>query len=166
MKIVIEDAKKEDVDRLAEIYSSPDLHRMKDRALWYVNCYFDYHHIKIARVDGVIQGACFWRIEGEKVWGFGWIEDLWVEKEHRKKGLGEKLLRAALDEMKIFFEKDGIRMRRVALTTDMINKNARQLYEKLGFRNVANITDIYEEDKDSLFYVLVPKAIIPKREVN
>lgn len=157
MNIVVENARKDDIERLSDIYSSPDLHRRKDQALWYVECYFNYHHIEVAKVDGVIQGACFWRIEGEKVWGFGWIEDLWVERAFRKKGLGEKLLRTALDEMKVFFEKDGIGMRRVALTTDLVNQNARKLYEKLGFVNVANITDIYEDGKESLFYVLAPK---------
>jgi ribosomal protein S18 acetylase RimI-like enzyme len=152
--VKITQAKRKDLDRLIEIFADPDLKTNHEESAWFVNCYFDYHHINIAKVNKEIQGACFWRIEGEKYSGLGWIENLWVEELYRRKGLGERLLRKSIDDMRVFFERDEIRLRKVILTTQTERKNARQLYERIGFAAVANLGDIYDPGGHDLFYVL------------
>ena len=152
--VKITQAKRKDLDRLIAIFAGPDLKTNHEESAWFVNCYFDYHHINIAKVDKEIRGACFWRIEGEKYSGLGWIENLWVEELYRRKGLGERLLRKSIDDMRVFFERDDIRLRKVILTTQTERKNARQLYERIGFDAVANLGDIYDPGGHDLFYVL------------
>lgn len=152
--VEITHATRKDLHRLIEIFADPDLKTNHEESVWFVNCYFDYHHINVAKVDEEIQGACFWRIEGEKYSGLGWIENIWVEKQYRREGLGERLLRKSIDDMRVFFERDGIRLRKVILTTQTERRTARQLYERVGFAAVANLGDIYDPGGHDLFYVL------------
>jgi GNAT superfamily N-acetyltransferase len=56
-----------------------------------------------------------------------WLEDLVVRPEHRGKGLGTRLLRAAID----WARREGLT--RITLLTDTDNANARQLYARHGF---------------------------------
>ena len=140
--------------RLVEIYSSRQLKTSLRESRWFVNCYYDYHHIVVAKMDGEIQGACFWRIEGEEYSGLGWIENLWVEVGFRKRGLGEHLLRKAIRDMETFFKHRRKRLRRVILTTQVERGSARRLYEKVGFRCNAKLGDAYEHGGMDLMYML------------
>ncbi|HEY5285138.1 MAG TPA: GNAT family N-acetyltransferase, partial [Polyangia bacterium] len=56
-----------------------------------------------------------------------WLEDLVVRPEHRGKGLGTRLLRAAID----WARREGLT--RITLLTDADNAHARQLYSRHGF---------------------------------
>ena len=60
-----------------------------------------------------------------------WLEDLVVRPDHRDKGLGTRLLRAAID----WARKDGLT--RITLLTDADNAHARRLYLRLGFAGSA-----------------------------
>ena len=152
MEIAVRPAKKADIPRLEEIYAGEGLHRSLAQARWYVHSHFDYNSILVARVDGKIQGACFWRIEGEKGCGTGWIEDMWVEKEYRRLGLGEKLLRRAVADLKEHFSKDGLVLRKIFLTTQVTNEAARALYEKIGFVKCGEVDSMYEDGIKTLIY--------------
>lgn len=154
MTIEISKATKKDLNRLVEMFSDPDLKTNRAESDWFVHCYFDYHHINVAKVEGEIRGACFWRIEGEKYSGLGWIENLWVEKQYRRMNLGERLLRKSIEDMRVSFEKDTIRLRKVVLTTQMERRSARRLYEKIGFRSAASLGDLYDPGGHDLFYIL------------
>ena len=154
MTVEISKATKRDLKRLVEMFSVPDLKTNREESDWFVHCYFDYHHINVAKVKGEIQGACFWRIEGEKYSGLGWIENLWVDGRYRRMNLGEKLLRRSIEDMKAFFEKDNVKLRKVVLTTQVERASARKLYEKIGFRIVASLGDMYDPGGHDLFYIL------------
>ena len=154
MTIEISTAKKDDLPRFIEVFHNPDLKTSLEESRWFVNCYFDYHQILLARVDGEIQGACFWRIEGERYSGLGWIENLWVEERLRKLGLGEKLLRRGIDDIKDHFLRFGVRARKIVLMTQVERKSARSLYEKVGFKNVASLVELYDRGGHDLIYVL------------
>jgi ribosomal protein S18 acetylase RimI-like enzyme len=154
MTITISAAARSDIDRLCEIYSSAELEKAADESRWFVNCYFDYHHINLAKVRGQIRGACFWRIEGEKCLGLGWIENLWVDGRSRRRGLGERLLRKSLDDMEAFYAKDGIKLRKVALMTQADKASAKKLYERVGFRKATSIDDMYDPGGHDLMYLL------------
>lgn len=154
MKIEITSATKKDLDRLYRVFSNRDLKTNIEESRWFINCYFDYHHVNIAAVDKEIQGACLWRVEGEMYCGLGWIENLWVEERFRNLGLGEKLLNKSKEDMKIFYGKQGIKLRKITLTTQVERRSARRLYERVGFRNVASLGDMYDSGEETLFYVL------------
>lgn len=154
MATEISPATKNDLTRLIEIFTNPDLKTSADESNWFVQSYFDYHQILVARVDGKIQGSCFWRIEGERYSGLGWIENLWVEERHRETGLGEQLLRQAVDDIRRHFTAHGVRPRKIMLMTQVERTGARNLYEKVGFKNVASIDELYDPGGRDLVYVL------------
>jgi len=154
MNIEIDDARSGDLERLTEMYSCYDLHRNRVQAENYVKAYLNHWRIKVARVDDIIQGACFWRPEGEKVWGLAWIEDLWVEKNFREKSLGGRLLKSAIEDAKKWYESDGIKLRKIALTAQESNPAARGLYEKVGFVKTSALGDLYMDGIEDSLYVL------------
>lgn len=153
-RLAIQNASRDDIPRLVEVFSNPDLKTSPDESTWFVNSYFDYHQILIARVDGEIQGACFWRIEGERYSGLGWIENLWVEERFRKMGLGERLLTRAVADIAAFFKEHGVEPRKVVLMTQDERESARRLYEKVGFRHVASIEGMYDPGGHDMVYML------------
>ncbi len=99
--------------------------------------YFDYHHIKVVKQRKNVVGAIFWNIVEEKHHGLTNIQDLWIEEKFRRKGLGEKLLRSSIEDMKELYAKHRYALRKVFVTTGEENSPARYLYEKIGFRLVA-----------------------------
>lgn len=154
MAIEISKAVKKDLPRLVKIFHNPDLKPTLDESSWFVNCYFDYHHILLGKEEGEIWGACAWRIEGERHSGLGWIEDLWVEECYRRKGLGERLLREAIVEIKEYFLRHDVTPRKIVLATQVERKSARKLYEKIGFEQVASIEEMYDPGGRDLLYML------------
>jgi ribosomal protein S18 acetylase RimI-like enzyme len=96
-------------DELAEIVSSPD------------------SVLFLARLDGRIVGCltlAFYRIPtGLK----SWIEDVVVDAAAGRRGIGEALNRAALDEARRRGAKD------VSLTSRPHREAANRLYQRLGF---------------------------------
>lgn len=154
MTVEISSSADDDVERLIEIFRHQDLKTSEEESRWFINCYFNYHHIVVARVDGKIQGACVWRIEGERHSGLGWIENIWVEEKYRRMGLAEKLLRRSIDDMKTFFDNHGIKLRKVVLTTQVERAGARKLYEKIGFRSIASLGDLYDPRVQDVLYTL------------
>lgn len=55
------------------------------------------------------------------------LEDLIIDKEHRNKGLGTKLIKHAISHCQ---NND---YKRITLLTDITNKNAQKFYSKMGF---------------------------------
>ena len=158
MTVEIRHATKDDLESLVDIFRNEDLKTSEEESRWFINCYFDYHHIVVAEVDGKIQGACVWRIEGERYSGLGWIENIWVEEKSRKMGLAEKLLTRSIDDMRAFFDHHGIKLRKVVLTTQVERNSARKLYEKIGFRVVARLDELYDPGGQDLIYVMDVKS--------
>jgi ribosomal protein S18 acetylase RimI-like enzyme len=154
LRIDIRSATKSDLKSLIDIFRNQDLKTSEEESRWFVNCYFDYHHIVVAEIDSRVRGACAWRIEGERYSGLGWIENIWVEEGFRRKGLAEKLLRRSIDDMTGFFEGQGFTLRKVVLTTQVERASARKLYEKIGFRVAAKLDGLYDPGGQDLVYVL------------
>ena len=154
----IRSAAKDDLESLIEIFRNQDLKTSEEESRWFINCYFDYHHIVVAEIDGRIQGACAWRIEGERHSGLGWIENIWVQEKFRRMGLAEKLLRRSIDDMRSYFDDHGIKLRKVVLTTQVERASARKLYERIGFRVAARLDELYDPGGQDLVYVLDVRA--------
>lgn len=156
MQVEITKTVETDLPELVRMLTHPDLKVSEDEARWFVRCYHACHHVLIARVDGQLKGACFWRIEGERYCGLGWVENLWVEESLRGHSVGERLLTAAIEDMRTVYARYGSKLRRVVLTTQVDREAARSLYEKIGFRCAADLGDVYDDGVKDLFYVLNP----------
>jgi ribosomal protein S18 acetylase RimI-like enzyme len=158
LTVEIRHATKDDLERLVDVFRNQDLKTSREESQWFISCYFEYHHIVVAEVDGRVQGACVWRIEGERYSGLGWIENIWVEEKSRRVGLAERLLRRSIDDMRIYFDQFDIKLRKVVLTTQVERNSARKLYEKIGFRVVARLDELYDPGGHDLIYVLDVKS--------
>lgn len=150
----IVDASAIDVEDLIEIYSSPHLYHNREEASWFVKSFFDYHHIKVVKNKEKKIGAVFWNTVEEKHHGLTEIADLWIDEKSRRKGLGEKLLRAAIEDMKQLFAETNHIFRKVLVTTGDDNEPAKKLYEKLCFKKVAVLADLFAKGENELVYVL------------
>jgi len=154
MNVKIADATKDDVEKLIEIYSAPHLYHARGEASWYVKSFFDYHHIKVVKLDNVLAGWLFWRVESERHHGIVVIDELYIDERFRRKGLGERLLRKSIEDAKNFFEKDSFVLRKVLVTTAEDNEPAKRLYEKVGFKKCAVLADLYGKGENELVYIL------------
>lgn len=63
------------------------------------------------------------------------LNDLYVEQEYRKRGVGEKLIKTVMD----FARQNGAKL--VELSTAIDNYTAQGLYEKIGFKKAEPETD-------------------------
>lgn len=154
MSSQISDATKNDIESLIELYRSPDLYHNREEASWFVKSYFDYHHIKVVRQKKKVVGAVFWNTVEEKHHGLTNIQDLWIDEKFRRKGLGEKLLRSSIEDMKKLCAKHRYALRKILVTTGEGNHPAKNLYEKIGFRLVAILPDLFAEGENELVYIL------------
>ena len=154
MNTTVVDASVKDVEDLISIYSSPHLYHSRQEASWFVKSFFDYHHIKIVKDEEKVIGAAFWNVVEEKHHGLTEIGDLWIDEGFRRKGLGERLLRTVIEDMKRFFAKENCALRKVLVTTGDDNEPAKKLYEKIGFRKSALLADLFAEGENELVYIL------------
>lgn len=150
----IVDADDDDVEHLIEIYSSPHLYHNREEARWFVKSFFDYHHIKLVRLDEKIVGALFWSVIEEKHHGLTEVRDFWIDESFRRRGLGERLLRLVIEDMKQVFAEDDFSLRKVMVTTGNDNISAMRLYEKVGFQKAAAIADLFAQGETELVYIL------------
>lgn len=84
---------------------------------------------RVALVDGEPAGICKLAIRGDRAW----IGGVGVSAPHRGKGIGEALMRAAIDEAR------ARRLRELWLEVLTPNEPAIRLYEKLGFETVREL---------------------------
>jgi ribosomal protein S18 acetylase RimI-like enzyme len=119
-----------------------------------VKSFFDYHHIKVMKNENKVIGAMFWNVLEEKHHGLAEIGDLWIDESFRRRGLGEKLLRTVIEDMKTFFRKGNYALRKVLVTTGDDNEAAKKLYEKAGFKKAAALADLFGKGETELVYVL------------
>lgn len=142
------------MEKLIDIYSSPHLYHTREEASRYVKSFFEYHHIKVAKLQSTIVGVLFWQVEAEKHHGVMIIDELWIDEKFRRKGFRERLLRASLKDSQSFFGKDGYSLRKALVTTGEDNAPARKLYEKIGFQKSAVLKDLFGKGENELVYVL------------
>ncbi len=95
----------------------------------------DYAHYYVAEEDGVIVGCCGIR----NIAGEGEITNVVVAQEHRKKGIGQKMLEYMLDRAEAFGIGD------CTLEVRVSNQEAIRLYEKLGFTGEGVRPGFYEK---------------------
>ncbi|MDI9610235.1 MAG: ribosomal protein S18-alanine N-acetyltransferase [Archaeoglobales archaeon] len=78
----------------------------------------------------------------------GKIVSLAVRKEFRGSGIGEYLMKRAIERLKEKGKKE------IALEVRVSNKIAQKLYEKLGFKIVETIPSYYSDGEDAYYMVL------------
>lgn len=69
---------------------------------------------------------------------------MWVRPDHRRKGLGKKLVQSAIEYVRDHAEARGAGRALLALQVSATNMSARSLYIGMGFQPVANVNDEHE----------------------
>jgi ribosomal protein S18 acetylase RimI-like enzyme len=85
--------------------------------------------------DNVMIANIFLHVEGTGVNKFGWVEDLFVDKEHRRLGIADYLM----DKAHEHFKKIGLNESRLEVWS--ANKRAINLYKKVGYQ-IFEITEV------------------------
>ncbi len=122
----------------------------------YPEYFFEYHlenwpkAFLVAEVDGKIVGYVMSRVE----LGAGFLSGFLVKRGHivsiavlegyRRRGIGEKLMRLAMEAMKTEYGAT-----EVYLEVRVSNKPAIKLYEKLGFKIVRVLEKYYSDGEDA-----------------
>jgi ribosomal protein S18 acetylase RimI-like enzyme len=84
---------------------------------------------QVASLDGEPVGICKVSVRGRR----GWVGGLGVTAPHRNRGIGEALMRRAIDELRA----RGVR--ELSLEVLVQNEPALRLYERLGFERVRGL---------------------------
>ena len=148
MKIL--NATEKDKKYLYEIYKEEYGERVKE----IINCYLKHKHIKLVKDNKKIIGLLLWSVKEGFHHGLCEIEELWIHEKYRRKGLGTKLLKSTIKDIKKYFIKEGYKPRKIFLFTSKENVAARKCYEKQNFKLVAEVGDLFKDNEIELMYVL------------
>ncbi|MEB1806208.1 MAG: GNAT family N-acetyltransferase [Bacillaceae bacterium] len=89
-------------------------------------------HIFVAELEGAIIGAAFFNIGISITKGghYIWLNDLYVHKEYRNRGIAKKLL------LKIIYWSENEDIKGIELETGINNEATKALYNSLGFYDI------------------------------
>ena len=79
-------------------------------------------------------GACIGGLLGGTYWGWMYVDILWVHEDHRKKGIGSRLLAAA--------EREAVRRGCHHVHLDTMSWQAPEFYKKHGYSVIGVLPDI------------------------
>jgi ribosomal protein S18 acetylase RimI-like enzyme len=119
-----------------------------------VDCYTTHNITLLAKDNEDIVGVIQWTIKENPQSGVAEFEELHVQEAHRGKKIGSTLIKTAIQSVKDQFKRMGIKPRKVYLFASKQNTIARAVYEKAGFKLIAEVGDLFSDDAIELFYVL------------
>ena len=128
-------------------------HGMQDKNLvkeWILDNYRGYPRMQyfVAEEGNEILGYILWMEKGgfRKKAVFE-LEQICVKKDYRNQGIGKKLIKESLEEVKNYIENRGSTLKKVLVTTGVENE-ARKLYEDaLGAKPECTLRNLFREDE-------------------
>ena len=149
--ITVVDATVADKELLAKTFQHfKDKNTIKNRA----ECYLSHNHTTLAKDRNQIIGKMLWYVKENPNDGVVEFEELYVFEEYRRKGIGTELVKYSIKAVRKHFNNLEIDPRRIYLFTSEKNQIARRLYQKFGFKYIANLGHLYSENENELFYML------------
>ena len=151
MAIKVVSANKRDKKQLLGWFTHYELKRIINNR---VDCYLSHNSTIVAKDKNKIIGILQWYIKEEPDDGLTEFEEVFVSKEYRGRRIGALLVEYAIKSVKDYFKKLRIKPRKIFLFVSKNNKAARVLYEKFGFKKIANVGNLFHDREQELFYVL------------
>ena len=119
-----------------------------------IECYLEHNSTIIAEENQDIAGAVQWYVKENPNAGVAELEEMFVTENYRKKGIASELLNYLIEDVKKFFSSRNIEPRKLYLFVSKDNQSARKLYEKHGFKMIAEVNDIFTDNQNEVFYCL------------
>ena len=119
-----------------------------------IECYTSHNFTVIAKDKKKIVGVLQWYAKEEPRHGLAEIEEVFVLDEYRGKGIGSRIVAFAIESVRDYFKKMKFNPRKIFLFVEKNNLSARHLYEKNGFKFVAEAGNLFDDGAIELFYVL------------
>ena len=133
---IIREGTPDDVEGIAEIEALCFAHPWSETDL--LGGFDSFTHYFVAESDGKILGYCGMQVIG----GEGYITNVAVKPQHRKQGIGIKILEFLLN----FSEREELDF--VTLEVRESNLPAINLYKKMGFKEVGKRPNFYRDPKE------------------
>jgi len=144
-------AMKNDEQKLLEFFRHYEIREVLENR---IECYLSHNFTVVAKDKDKIVGTLQWFIREDPHMGVAEFEEIYLLEDYRSKGIGSLLIEFAIQYVKKYFKRIGIKPRRIILFTAKENKVARALYEKHGFRYVCDVGDLFADDEIELLYYL------------
>ena len=119
-----------------------------------VECYLSHNITIVAKDKNKIVGILQWHIKEDPSAGVVEFEETFVLKEYRGRGIGSALIEHAIQSVKAHFTNLKIKPRKIFLFATKKNKVARKLYQKHGFKLLADVGKLFSDTETELFYCL------------
>ena len=115
-----------------------------------VDCYLSHNFTVIAKDSGKIIGILQWHVKEDPNHGVAEFEEVHVSRKYRRMGIGSLLVKFAINSVRGYFKKAGIKPRKIFIFVDEDNKPARALYEKHGFVPISKAGTLFSDKEMEL----------------
>jgi len=149
--IEIAQASRQDREQLLDFFKH---YKVKSLIQNRVSCYLSHGFTIVAKNDDKIVGILQWYVKENPTAGVVEFEETFVLEGYRGKGVGFALIRYAIKSVKAYFANLKIRPRKIFLFVAKENKAARKLYQKHGFKLLADVGRLFSNTETELFYCL------------
>lgn len=122
----------------------------------FARIHMGYDRALLAEEGGIVLAGLTWGLRDDPRNGLAQITGVAVSDRARRRGLATLLTLMALEDMDVVFRSRGSSLRRTFLYADQGDLAARRLWEKLGFRSVAQIPDHVKAGRTELVYAKTP----------
>ncbi|MCX6749021.1 MAG: GNAT family N-acetyltransferase [Candidatus Pacearchaeota archaeon] len=125
-----------------------------------VDCYTSHNFTVVAKENGSIIGTVQWYVKEDPKAGVAEFEEVFISEECRGKGVGSELIKFAINEVIKFFKTNNLKPRKIFVFVGKRNLIARNLYEKFGFKPIAELNELFSDEEKEIFYCLNLKALL------
>lgn len=119
-----------------------------------VECYLSHNFTIVAKDRNKIVGILQWHIKENPNAGTVEFEEIFVRERYRGKEVGSVLIEYAIQLVKAYFTNLKIKPRKIFLFVAKKNKAARKLYQKHGFKLLADVGKLFSDTETELLYCL------------
>lgn len=143
------DDKEKIAEVLLELLNIKDIEKARQAFLREINKGDNYI---VAEDNGKIIGLVSWLMHGRPSHGLAELYHIITLKESRGKGVGRKLFKMMIEEIKKEYKKNNSNLRKLFLLTRSTNKGTHIFYEKLGFKHETTLKEHFYKDKDEFVF--------------
>lgn len=119
-----------------------------------VECYLSHNFTIVAKDRNKIVGILQWHVKEDPNAGTVEFEEIFILERYRGKGVGPVLIEYAIQSVKAYFTNLKIKPRKIFLFVAEKNKAARKLYQKHGFKLLADVGNLFSDTETELLYCL------------